>query len=81
MIKALIFDLDGTLLDTKEANYLSYNAAFKDIGVRIERSKYYQYYGLRFDDLLKFIAPNITNKQKYIIKEKKKSTMNKIRTL
>lgn len=71
MIKGLIFDLDGTLVNTKEANYLSYHKAFKSIGVDLSRSKYYEAFGLRFDDMVKKICPNLDPVSTKTLKESK----------
>ena len=53
MIKAIITDFDGTLVDTLEANYTAYMLAFKryyyDIGYGLTREQYHACYGLRFD--------------------------------
>jgi beta-phosphoglucomutase len=35
--KALLVDLDGTLVDTREANYLAYAAALNCVNVKLER--------------------------------------------
>lgn len=39
-IKALLVDLDGTLVDTEEANYAAYAAALDEAGVRISRETF-----------------------------------------
>ena len=51
MIKGLLFDLDGTLVNTKEANYLSYKEAYMTIGINLSRVDYSKVFGLRFDDM------------------------------
>jgi len=49
-----ITDLDGTLCDTKEANYLSYQKVFKEMfGVNLKIETYDECFGLRIDDFLK----------------------------
>jgi beta-phosphoglucomutase-like phosphatase (HAD superfamily) len=35
-LRALLFDLDGTLIDSAEANYAAYSRALLEVGVRIE---------------------------------------------
>lgn len=39
-VKALLVDLDGTLVDTEEANYAAYGAALEEAGVRISRETF-----------------------------------------
>lgn len=38
--QALIFDLDGTLVDTAAANYRAYAAALREVGVEVERMRF-----------------------------------------
>lgn len=71
MLKALIFDLDGTLLDTKNANYLSYKEAFGNIGINFDRQLYDDAFGLCFEDMVRKVHPGLTNKQKLIVKKDK----------
>ena len=66
MLKALIFDLDGTLLDTKHANYLSYKEAFSNIGMHFEKQLYDDAFGLCFEDMIRKVHPGLTNKQKFM---------------
>lgn len=37
---ALLFDLDGTLVDTAEANFLAYARALTEVGARVERARF-----------------------------------------
>ena len=37
MIRLAMFDMDGTLFDTREANFLSYERACAEIGVTVDR--------------------------------------------
>jgi len=39
-IRALLFDLDGTLADTAEANYLAYAAALAEASVMVDRESF-----------------------------------------
>lgn len=59
MIKAIITDLDGTLVDTFEANYEAYMLAFKryyyEIGYGLSRSQYQSCFGLRFDAFMDYM--------------------------
>lgn len=49
MIRAIITDFDGTLVDTFEANYTAYRMAFQRYGLEISREQYQSCFGLRFD--------------------------------
>lgn len=49
MIKLLITDFDGTLVDTFEANYGAYERAFKEAKVPFTRQDYRRCFGFRFD--------------------------------
>lgn len=49
MIRAIITDFDGTLVDTFEANYAAYFLAFQQYGLDISREQYHACFGLRFD--------------------------------
>lgn len=49
MIKAIITDFDGTLVDTFEANLATYQKVLGDRGVALSREKYKECFGLRFD--------------------------------
>ena len=48
-IRLLISDFDGTLVDTFEANYRAYAGAFETVGLVLERERYRECFGLRFD--------------------------------
>lgn len=52
MIKAIITDFDGTLVDTFEANLRAYQEAFHKVGLSISSEQYKCFYGLRFDSLM-----------------------------
>lgn len=49
MIKAVITDFDGTLVDTFEANLAAYQKVLGDLGIVLTREKYRECFGLRFD--------------------------------
>lgn len=51
-IKLIISDFDGTLVDTFKANYLSYNQAFKEVGLTLSENTYRNCFGLRFDEFM-----------------------------
>jgi beta-phosphoglucomutase len=41
MIRAIFFDLDGTLVDTEPLHFEAYNAALGEIGVQVSRDDYF----------------------------------------
>lgn len=49
MIKAIITDFDGTLVDTFEANLKAYQEAFHSAGLHLTVEKYRECFGFRFD--------------------------------
>lgn len=49
MIKAIITDFDGTLVDTFEANLKAYQEAFNSVGLQLTQEKYRECFGFRFD--------------------------------
>lgn len=49
MIKLIITDFDGTLVDTFEANYRAYERAFAAVGLSLTRERYRECFGFRFD--------------------------------
>lgn len=56
MIKLIIVDFDGTLVDTYEANYLAYQKAFENVGMKLEESVYKRIFGFRFDDFMSVMS-------------------------
>ena len=73
MIKGFFFDLDGTLVDTYEADYLAYKDAIKTVkGVEIEYSDFKKTHGLELRDKLKSIFGTTNEDEiKQIAQEKK----------
>jgi len=49
MIKAIITDFDGTLVDTFEANLRAYQEAFQVVGIQLTAERYRECFGYRFD--------------------------------
>lgn len=72
MIKAIITDFDGTLVDTFEANLKAYQEVFYSVGLQLTEDKYRECFGFRFDRFMTamgiFDDPVATN-----IKEAKKN--------
>lgn len=59
MLRLLIFDMDGTLFFTEEANFISYERAFAEEGVTLKREVYAAAFGVRFDALVARVAPQL----------------------
>ena len=70
-IKALITDLDGTLCDTRMANTVSYEQAFKDAHLEFSRNDYDEAFGLRFEEMFDILAPQATDEQRRTVKSQK----------
>lgn len=58
MIKAIITDFDGTLVDTFEANLRAYQDAFFQVGEVLTAEKYRECFGYRFDRFMQEMAIN-----------------------
>lgn len=52
MIRAIITDFDGTLVDTFEANLRAYQKAYQSVGLDITAEKYRECFGFRFERLM-----------------------------
>lgn len=52
MIKAIITDFDGTLVDTFEANLRAYQKAFGVVNMTLTAEKYRECFGYRFERLM-----------------------------
>lgn len=71
MIKAIITDFDGTLVDTFEANLRAYQKAFEMVGLTITIDQYRECFGYRFEQFMSTMG--ITDEQvANTIKEAKK---------
>jgi len=51
-IKLIISDFDGTLVDTREANFLAYRDVLGEIGYMLTAQEYNQCFGLRFEEFM-----------------------------
>ena len=71
MIACLIFDLDGTLVDSSQANVKSYGQAFNELGLVFDAQKYESLFGLRFPEIMDRIAPDTSASQRDDIKKLK----------
>jgi len=62
-IKGLFFDLDGTLVDTLEANAQAYTEAIKTINRTFTKEMYYAVHGMRIDLFMRKYFDDITEKE------------------
>ena len=70
MIRAIITDFDGTLVDTFDANFQAYKLAFENNSLSISRDQYKACFGLRFDAFMKQIGIENDDLMASIKKEK-----------
>lgn len=71
MIKAIICDFDGTLVDTFAANLHAYQKAFEEQGITLSEETYRSAFGLRYDDFMRMVG--IVNPHTArVIRERKK---------
>jgi beta-phosphoglucomutase len=59
MTNYFLFDLDGTLFDTTEANIAAYSQAFQQVGLVFDETHYRQLFGLRFLEMMQQLAPEV----------------------
>lgn len=52
MVRAIITDFDGTLVDTFEANLLAYQRAFHEAGITLSKDVYKACFGYRFEHFM-----------------------------
>lgn len=58
-LQALLFDLDGTLVDTREANYLAYRDAFAESGHELTAESFATTWGRDSRDFIPDLLPGI----------------------
>lgn len=72
MIRAIITDFDGTLVDTFKANLQAYQKAFNSVGLSLSAERYRKCFGYRFDRFMQEM--DVTNQLVAdAIKEEKKN--------
>ena len=71
MIKAIITDFDGTLVDTFEANLRAYQKAFGDANMSLTAEKYRECFGFRFERFMMAMAVQDDKTANYIREAKK----------
>jgi beta-phosphoglucomutase len=62
-VEALLFDLDGTLVDTREANYQAYRGAFAEFGHGLTRERFDLTWGQDSRDFIPGLLPGIGPEQ------------------
>jgi len=61
MIQGLFFDLDGTLVNTYEADFLAYRDAIQEVsGVVVEQEAFYATHGMEMVDKLERLVPELS---------------------
>lgn len=72
--KLIVFDLDGTLVDTLESNYVSYKQAFGEFGYQVNRKSFEKIFGQNIKEFIKVFAPDYDEdllKKIHTLKKKK----------
>ena len=59
LVQALLFDLDGTLVDTREANYLAYRDAFAESGHELTPEQFAATWGRDSRDFIPDLLPGV----------------------
>ncbi len=55
--KLLLVDFDGTLVDTRRANFCAYRDALREVGVELDEAQYFaRFYGMRCEDFLREVG-------------------------
>lgn len=70
--KLALFDMDGTLLDTAEVNFLSYREAARKYGYEIERVRFMNEFGRNYKEFLPMFGVEDTHIQEKIHEDKKR---------
>jgi len=60
-INGIIFDLDGTLIDTFDTQLKSWREAFEKVGSRLDTDKFANNFGKSYKDFTFSIDPSLTN--------------------
>ena len=67
----LCVDLDGTLVDSREANFLAYSRAFQHVGRELERELFDRGFGLRAEEFFFTTASGASEDEKRMIRSEK----------
>ena len=73
MIKAIITDFDGTLVDTFEANLLAYQNSFHKVGLTLTAEQYRECFGFRFEKFMQAVGVTDTDIMQQIKEENMKA--------
>ena len=71
MIRGLLFDLDGTLVDTHQANFEAYRRALADCGVVLSHEAFMEVVGHQAMTFLPMLAPGLSQDEYRQITERK----------
>lgn len=71
MIKGFFFDLDGTLVDTHQANFEAYRRALDDIGVTLTKDAFKKSIGHQAQVFLRWFAPGLSDDEYGAIAQRK----------
>lgn len=71
MVRCLLFDMDGTLLFTEEANFVAYQRAFAEVGFTLTREAYQRAFGLRFDAMVRAVGAELDARTASHVRESK----------
>lgn len=71
VIKGLFFDMDGTLIDTLEANAQAYVEAVKKIDRVFTKEMYYAIHGMRVDLFMRKYFDDITEEELHVVRKTK----------
>ncbi len=72
MVKAVILDLDGTLINSHPAHVKSFKEMLKKHKLKVNKLDFSKYFGLIAEDILKKIFPTLTKKKITMIARTKK---------
>ena len=70
MIKAVITDFDGTLVDTFKANLHAYQEAFDKVGLILTEEQYRECFGFRFEKFMQTVGVTDSNLMQRIKEDK-----------
>lgn len=74
MIKGLFFDLDGTLVNTYEADYLAYRDAIREVaGIEVDKESFAKTHGQEAKQKLDSLAPGLLDEGVERVRQAKKA--------
>jgi phosphoglycolate phosphatase-like HAD superfamily hydrolase len=69
-VKAVLFDIDGTLIDSNDLHVLAWEQAFREHGIERSREQIHAQIGKGADMLIPALAPELDAKQRHSIDER-----------